>query len=148
MSFFNKTSVYNFGLALCLLGFLAFSWDCAKWASEEARLATVSDCVEFRVDDVGFLYGSSKSIPMIRCAAKFSADGSNSNAILTSPTPQDFDPNRLERKTLLVTARLSPQYARFASHPRDWSNGVSATLALFFIGLFALTWAENPLRYI
>jgi hypothetical protein len=138
MNFFNKTSVYNFARVLCILGFFAFSWDCAKWASEEARLAIVSDCVEFTVVNVGFPYGSSKTIPMIRCAAKFSADGSNSSAILTSPTPQDFDPNRLERKVLLVTSRLSPQHARFASHARDWSNGVSASLALFLIGLFCI----------
>jgi hypothetical protein len=138
MNFFNKAILYNLGRMLCIFGFFAFSWNCAKWAAEEARLATVSDCVEFTKDDGSFPYGSSKIIPMIRCAAKFTTNGSNSNAVLTTRTPPDFDPNRLERGVVLITSRLSPQHARFASHPRDWSGGVSATLVLFFSGLLCI----------
>jgi hypothetical protein len=138
MNFLNKTSVYNLGRVLCIFGFFAFSWDCAKWVTEESRLATVSNCVQFTEDDGVFPFGSSKTIPMIRCIAEFSADGSNNNTVLTSRTPQNFDANRLERKAVLITSRLSPQYARFASHPRDWSNGVNATLALCFSGFVCI----------
>lgn len=138
MNTFNKTSVYNYGRVLCILGFFAFAWECAKWVSEESRLATVSDCIQSTEDDRVFPYGSSKTIPMIRCAALFTDSDSIKNAILTSRTPIDFDPNRPVRKAVLITSKLSSQHTRFASHPPGWSNGVSVTLALFFTGLLCI----------
>ena len=145
MNFFNKTSVYNFGRVLWILGFFAFAWECAKWVSEESRLATVGDCVQFTEDDGVFPYGSSKTIPMIRCAALFTDSDSSKNAILTSRTPLDFDPDRQKRAAILIISKLNSQYARFESQPYDWSGGVGAALALLFCGLLCINFGRKHL---